>query len=298
MAFPPTRLTLICRIAAGGSEQDWQQFLEDYWGPICRFVVWQAGLSWHDAEDVAAATFEILYRKQLLARWHARRSAKLRTLLCNVVRNILGNDLRIEKLRKDALKRLIEEGGADDLLGSGGLEVPADQADIFYAAWVEDLLLSCVESLRRELHGRGDGDSFRVLYGRVCEELTNAEIADLLELPPVTVENHYRTARERLQHQMKAFVRRHVRRYCDPKEAEDEFPVEWGRLGEYLLKEGGLEAAVRKSHRRSPSATADLRRSDSFITTVTLLRSATRENPASRTSSEHGEVPESLGTME
>ena len=32
MAFPQTRITLVQRLAAGGSEDDWQVFFRDYWG--------------------------------------------------------------------------------------------------------------------------------------------------------------------------------------------------------------------------------------------------------------------------
>src|SRR5437879_4084689 len=38
MSFPQTRPTLIERLAAAGEERDWQEFLTDYWGPICRFA--------------------------------------------------------------------------------------------------------------------------------------------------------------------------------------------------------------------------------------------------------------------
>ena len=53
MVFPQTRVTLIQRLASGGSEEDWGQFLSDYWGPVCRFSLrWGVGTV-DDAEDVA-----------------------------------------------------------------------------------------------------------------------------------------------------------------------------------------------------------------------------------------------------
>ena len=39
MAFPDTRQTLIQRLATTSGEDDWRQFLNDYWGPVCRFAV-------------------------------------------------------------------------------------------------------------------------------------------------------------------------------------------------------------------------------------------------------------------
>ncbi len=39
MSFPQTRLTLVERLASGGSAEAWQTFLGDYWGPIRRFAL-------------------------------------------------------------------------------------------------------------------------------------------------------------------------------------------------------------------------------------------------------------------
>ncbi|MBU4271254.1 MAG: hypothetical protein KKE86_04830, partial [Planctomycetes bacterium] len=95
MGFPQTRLTLIQRLTSGGAEEDWQNFLKDYWGPICRFSLRRGARNLDDAEDVASETFEALWEQRLLVRWVANRSAKLRTLLCCVVRNILSHRNRV-----------------------------------------------------------------------------------------------------------------------------------------------------------------------------------------------------------
>ena len=55
MAFPETRQTLIQRLATTSSQDDWRQFLNDYWGPVCRFAALRASLSPADAEDVGLA---------------------------------------------------------------------------------------------------------------------------------------------------------------------------------------------------------------------------------------------------
>lgn len=80
MSFPQTRLTLIQRLATGGSEEDWRCFLQDDWGPICRFSLRFGARNLDDAEEVASQTFEVFWEKRLLARWMSQRSAKLRTL--------------------------------------------------------------------------------------------------------------------------------------------------------------------------------------------------------------------------
>lgn len=125
MAFPETRQTLIRRIAASGDEESWRQFLGDYWRPVYRFAARWGELSAEDAEDVASTTFEIIIRKQLLARWLSNRAARLRTLLCGVVRNVIANQSRVRAGRARLLR---EHGGElDNLLPADGLE-PVDRS--------------------------------------------------------------------------------------------------------------------------------------------------------------------------
>src|SRR4051812_25206440 len=110
MSFPETRQTLIQRIANQAGEDDWRTFMIDYWGPVCRFAAGRASLTDADAEDVASQTFEILLTSQLLARWTSNRSAKLRTLLCSVVRKVLANRARVSVGRERILKMLSDQG--------------------------------------------------------------------------------------------------------------------------------------------------------------------------------------------
>ncbi len=69
--------------------------MNDYWGPLCRFSLRYGARNLDDAEDVASQTFEVLWEKRLLVRWVSGRTAKLRTLLCSVVRNILSHRNRV-----------------------------------------------------------------------------------------------------------------------------------------------------------------------------------------------------------
>jgi RNA polymerase sigma factor (sigma-70 family) len=249
MSFPQTRYTLIERIAAADDGRDWGEFLRDYWGPVCRFARRAGSLSAEDAEDAAAQTFEVLVRNRLLAHWVLRRSAKLRTLLCAVVRNVLSNRGRVEAGRARLLREhggRLDDRGAFPLLTT--LDAPADQVDAFHAAWVDELLQQAVDKLLADYHREGAGDSFRVLYGRICEAMTMPEIAQALGLAVSQAENAFKHARKSLSQRLEDLVRDHVRRYCLPDEVEGEFAAEWTQLGQYLKKHGGLEAAVRRAY--------------------------------------------------
>jgi len=241
MSFPQTRLTLIQRLATDGTEADWHLFVKDYWGSIVRFSLRWGASSLEDAEDVASETFEALWEDQLLVRWVSRRRAKLRTLLCSVVRNILANRHRIRKGRKRLLPDLKEQ--LNRLVGQKRGEI-----DAFYAAWVDDLVQRSVESLAREYYRERKGDYVRVLYSRLCERLTVAQVAHALEIKPSAVVNYSRHVRQRLSKKLEGLVREHVERYCLPDEVEAEFCVEWQRIGLHLAECGGLETAVRRAY--------------------------------------------------
>jgi RNA polymerase sigma factor (sigma-70 family) len=243
MGFPDTRHTLIQRIVAASDETDWRQFLDDYWGPVCRFAARYGSLSADDAEDVASQTFEALLTNQLLSRWMVNRSAKLRTLLCTVSRNVMSNRARVEQGRARLIREHLEQGGE-----LGGVEAPAEQVDLFYAAWVEDLLEQAVELLLGEYLQSGKNDYFRVLHGRICEELSMNEIAECLGLKVTTAENFYKSARKRLASIFEDLMREHVGRYAAEDSAGEEFTAEWARLGNHLQEHGGLEQTIRRAY--------------------------------------------------
>ncbi len=246
MAFPETRHTLIRRIVIGGDDTAWSEFLADYWGPICRFARYRGNLSLQDAEDVASQVFEACLKNHLLVRWADTPAAKLRTLICTVVRNVLSNRARVQSGRERLQAEIVNERAA---LGLNTSDDEAPQQDnIFYAAWVDDLLQSAVEALLLEYHQSGRSDYFRVLYGRICEEMAVAEVADLLQLKPTTVENYYRSARQRLGDKLQEIVGDHVQRYSAAENQAHDFEAEWRDLGEFLKAHGGLETAVRRAY--------------------------------------------------
>ncbi|MCE9545065.1 MAG: sigma-70 family RNA polymerase sigma factor [Planctomycetia bacterium] len=277
MTFPETRQTLIRRLATASSEHDWGEFLSDYWGPICRFAARRASLSEADAEDVASQTFAALLSGELLVRWQTNRAAKLRTLLCTVVRNVLSNQTRVQSGRERLLKQHAEQAASDGPLPvATTLETSEEQIDAFYAAWVEDLLARSVDKLRDEYHAAGKGDYFRVLYGRVCEEMSVPEISAALGLKPTDVENYYKAAKKRLAETLKDSLRAHTARYCDEAEMADEFQAEWAALGNFVEAHGGLERAVHRSYAEQSPASAPQKRSTAFSDTLIRYRQQAR----------------------
>ena len=242
MAFPDTQLTLIQRLVSFRKEEDWKQFFEDYWGAVLRFARRSGSLSLADAEEVASDTMQILADGALLARWTDNRAAKLRTLLCAVVRNVLANRSRAVRSREAALAEY-----RDELLRQEVIP-PATDGDQFYAAWAEHLVHASVESLMQDYHATGRGDYFRALYSRICENLTIAEIAEALELPQSTVENYLRHGRQRLMERLENKLREHVERYSTPTNATDEFQAEWCHLGRHLGERGGIEGAIQRAY--------------------------------------------------
>jgi DNA-directed RNA polymerase specialized sigma24 family protein len=241
MSFPETRLTLIQRLAAGGTAEDWQDFLRDYWGPVCRFALRCGAGQLNDAEDVAGQTFKVLWESRLLVRWIANHSARLRSLLCSVTRKILANQHRVctgrDRLARDAADHWTQAEATD-----------AQQAELFYAAWVEDLLRQAVEAIAARYYQEAKGDYVRVLYGRLCQRLSIAEVASVLDIQPSAVDNYFRHARQRLADALQVLLRQQIDCYTAPEEAEQEFRTEWQQVGTYLTDHGGLEEAVRRTY--------------------------------------------------
>lgn len=152
MSFPATRHSLIQRLAVTGTAEDWRQFLEDYWPPVCRFAARWGRVSFEDAEDVGSATFQVVITGQLLQRWLQQPSAKLRTLLCSVVRNVLSNRARMDLGRQRLLREnreLLQSLIVNEIDGND--PASAETQDAFYAAWAEELVSSTLRSLHAEL---------------------------------------------------------------------------------------------------------------------------------------------------
>jgi RNA polymerase sigma factor (sigma-70 family) len=275
MPFPQTRHTLIERLAAGGDQRDWRDFLADYWGPVCRFALRRGETRPVEAEDIASQTFEVVLRNKLLGRWVASRQAKLRTLLCSVVCKIQANTHRAADRRQWLIDDL-ESAGPD----AASLAASEEQADAFLEAWVEDLLQKCLHELAAEYHRAGKGDYFRVLYGRLCDEMSIAEVAEALAISPSAVDNYYRHVRRRLAEKLQSAVRSHVFRYCAQEEAEKEFVAEWNRLGAHLKEHGGLEEAVRRTYELADFQAVERSKTARIRDTISRIESSGR--PAAR----------------
>lgn len=240
MTFPQTRLTLVGRLASGGSPEDWGRFLKDYWGPVCRFALRFGAKNLDDAEDVASQTFEVIWENRLLVRWVSNRSAKLRSLLCSVTRKTLANRNRRHANRQRLFDELLQH--PDRMM-----QVPDELADGFYAAWVEDLLQQAVDALAAEYYAQDKGDYLRVFYSRLYERLTIAEVAQALEIKPSAVDYYFRHVRDRLGAKLAELLRDQITRCSLPAQLDHEFTDQWAALGQYLSDHGGLEEAFRRS---------------------------------------------------
>ncbi|MHC4363521.1 MAG: RNA polymerase sigma factor [Planctomycetota bacterium] len=280
MTFPQTSKTLIFRIASESNERDWRRFLNDYWLPVCRFAQQRANLKIEDAEDVASETFEAILRNQLLHRWASDRTSKLRTLLCTVVRHVLANRARVQKGRQRLLQENVHELlRRADLPTIKTMNEAAPDLDEFYTAWAEGILLQAVESLMQEYHRTGKGDYFRVLHGRVCEQMTTPQIAQALSIKKTDAENYYKASRNRLAAKLRESVHQHIRRYCDPEQLESEFESEWKQIGRYLKDHGGLEEAIAKVYQTSTSVKVAQRQTSAITATLRRLTQALPQVP-------------------
>ena len=241
MGFPQTRLTLIQRLADGGSDDDWRSFMADYWSPVCRFALRWGARDLHDAEDVAAETFEILWRNRLLVAWMSRQSARLRSLLCAVTRNILANRHRVVANRQRIWQEILQDHIRE------AAEADETKVHPFFAVWVEAVLEATLERLAADYHRRDQGDYLRVFYARLCQRLSLAEVSEALGISHSAVDNHYRHARKRFARMLEQTVRRQVANYTPPEQVDEEFAHEWQQLGAFLNDHGGLEKAVRRA---------------------------------------------------
>jgi DNA-directed RNA polymerase specialized sigma24 family protein len=241
MTFPETRLTLIQRLAVGGSSDDWRVFLKDYWGPVCRFAMRSGAGQISDAEDVAAQAFEVVLINGLLGRWIANRTARLRTVLCSVTRKILANRHRIragrERLDREAAELWAQPEAVED-----------EQSKLFYAAWVEELVRLAVDTVAAAYYRDGKGNYVRVLYSRICEGAGVAELAVDLDISSSSASNYFQHARQFLAETLEKLVRRHVQRYCGSDDCDGDFRDEWQRLHDFLAAHGGLEEAIRRAY--------------------------------------------------
>lgn len=276
MAFPKTPITLIQRLATQSDNADWNEFLRDYWIPVCRFAQWQGGLSYEDAEDMASATFEVIFKNALLKRWVSDRNAKLRTLLCAVSRNLISNHLRVRKGRKRLLRDHADR--FDDRFVLKNVDVPAEQQDQFYAGWADDVIQQVLDQLMHEYHAKGRGDYFRVLHGKLCDRMTMREIAESLGISVSTADNHYKHVRQRLGVLLESAIRHHVQRYVPPSEVAGEFAAEWADLANHLKDQGGLEAAIERAWMKDDTQSPDARQ-QSLAKVMTRLNTLLKTPP-------------------
>jgi hypothetical protein len=127
--------------------------------------------------------------------------------------------------------------------------------------------------LAAEYHAQGKADYVRVLYGRLCRQMTIAQVAETLEMTPANVDNYFRHAKARLAQELEDIVRSQVQRYRRSEEAEQEFEREWHELGELLAERGGLEEAVHRAYKLLDPVLARRRPGSALTRTLTRITS-------------------------
>jgi hypothetical protein len=188
-------------------------------------------------------------------------------LICSVARKLLSQRFRARKVSS-----LPDDADASD----------QEDEDIFYAAWAEDIVQTCIPELAANYRREGKGDYVRVFYGRVCEGLKIHEVALTLGLAKTKVDHHYRHVRDQLEILLKVKVRRHVCLYCPDEEVEAEFALEWQQLGDFLGGKDNIEQAVADAYSQFDPQDLALRRDRSLTKTmsrVTAIRPASPEKP-------------------
>jgi RNA polymerase sigma factor (sigma-70 family) len=243
MTFPETRLTFIRRLAQDSGAADWQQFVDTYWRPILRFARQWGAIQHSDAEDIASSTFEVLIRNKLLAKWSEHPNAKLRTLLCAVVRMQIANHHR-KKSNQESQSYSAEQLSDVSL----ALGVTANDRQAFDVLWLDEIISLSLSAMRERCLKEGRINQFRVLFGRICDNMSHAEVAACLGIPQVTAELWYRQARDQVAESLRKQVSSLVRQYAQPAEYDAEFRREWEDLSAQLKLHGGLESAIRRSY--------------------------------------------------
>lgn len=252
MNFPETRHSLIQRLATEGDEEAWRHFTRDYWGPIERFAAYYGGLTRDQAEDVAADTLMVLVKSEVLQKWSRHPQGRFRSLMCGVVKKVLANLRRVQGNRARLLRELADTGGGEWVLSGVSGEPGAEELDIFYREWANELLVQVLRRVARELHAEGKGNYFRALFGRICEGMSQAELAASLEVSVDQVENFLRAMRKRLTELLKRTLAEQIARYADQDDAQSVFAQEWVQLSDYLSMQGDVERAVRLAYEDTP----------------------------------------------
>ncbi|MBI1374406.1 MAG: hypothetical protein GC159_16940 [Phycisphaera sp.] len=245
MSFPETHSSLIRRLVSDGGEREWADFLEIYWQPLCAFARRRAGLGWEDAEDVAAITIEVLLRNQLLERWTTDRSAKLRTLLCAVVRRVLANQARVQHNRRELLEQLSHElVSRKDLPTLKAGDATQEDMDVLFAAWAEQLLRVAVRQVVSQLRVEGKDSQVAVLKARVCDQLSIKDTAAATGVSTTDVTNYYHRVQKRLHDALQEVLYNHIRPNTPTRYVDAELLREWEALAEHLESHGGLDDAI------------------------------------------------------
>ncbi len=171
---------LIARTAEGEAAA-FEALMRRYQGRVYQFVRWQSGITERTAEDITQEVFLQLYR--VAGQFHG--GARFRTWFFTLARNVCRNHQRSLRRRAPehwyALPEEALEGVADE--GPG----PQAACERGEARRVVGEAVACLPAWQRE-----------VLLLREWQDLSYAEIAEVLAVPVGTVRSRLHKARESL----------------------------------------------------------------------------------------------------
>ena len=213
--FHTTHWSVVAQALQSQPPADVQRALSDfcqaYWPPLYTFVR-RRGHSPADAQDLVQGFFAHLLAKDTLSRVD-RDKGKLRTFLLGALQNYLANEY-------DRTRTLKRGGGLptvsmDDqivaaeaaLVASQGL----DEASSYDQAWVSTLVSRTWSRLQEEFAAEGKSKLLTelepfLLGGAVVPN--QEEVAERLEMPPVTFRSTLRRARQRYRDTLRDEVAR------------------------------------------------------------------------------------------
>ncbi|QDV47460.1 RNA polymerase sigma factor RpoE [Stieleria neptunia] len=224
-AFQSTHWSVVLRAGVDGGEDARSalgELCQTYWYPIYAFVR-RRGNDHHDAVDLTQGFFTQLMEKQSLH--HADpQNGRFRAFLLASVKNFMTNDWRARgavrrggntttvSVDNDAFRQQYQQQLADD----------CTPEMLFERSWIDTLLRSGIERLRREYAQAGKSVLFEAIHPHLVassEKVPQADIADQLEMTKAAVAMSIHRLRQRYAHVIREAIASTV---ADPEDIEDE----------------------------------------------------------------------------
>jgi RNA polymerase sigma factor (sigma-70 family) len=153
-AFPPTRLTLLQRAAAGLGERGaaLQALADAYWKPVYKYLRLKWSVDADAASDLTQSFFETAIGRDSLAAYDPRRARFRSFLRACLDRHVIDQHRRASAARRGGKEIHLDFATAESELASSG--APSDPAAIFDAEWLRHLMQLALERLDAQLGDR------------------------------------------------------------------------------------------------------------------------------------------------